>query len=152
MIDVNKIMEQEERLQFEKFDNETAWEIGCMLVEMARERKHAVAIDITRCRQQLFHAAMPGSAVDNDCWLRRKVNTVYNFGYSSLIVEAQVKESGESLMESRGLPNDQYAASGGAFPVKIKGVGMVGSIAVSGLPSECDHGLIVECLEKYLNK
>ena len=39
---MKEIREQEERLQFEKFDNETAWEIGCMLVAMVRERGHAV--------------------------------------------------------------------------------------------------------------
>ena len=39
---MKEIREQEERLQFEKFDNETAQEIGCMLVAMARERGHAV--------------------------------------------------------------------------------------------------------------
>lgn len=37
-MEIKEIMQQEERLQFEKFDNDTAWEIGCMLVEMARER------------------------------------------------------------------------------------------------------------------
>ncbi len=149
---MKKILEQEEKLQLETFDNETAWEIGCMLVEMARERGHAVTIDITRCRQQLFHAAMPGTSADNDSWLRRKVNSVYLLGYSSLIAQQEEEQSGVSPIKLRGLPIDQYAAAGGAFPVKIKNVGLVGTIAVSGLTSEEDHGLIVECLEKYLNK
>lgn len=95
---------------------------------------------------------MPGTAADNDKWLMRKVNSVYNFGYSSLIVQEKVKQSGVTLLESGGLPTDQYAAAGGAFPVKVRGVGLVGTIAVSGLVSEEDHGLIVECLEKYLAK
>ena len=93
---MKEILEQEERLQLETFDNETAWEIGCMLVEMARERGHAVTIDITRCRQQLFHAAMPGTSADNDSWLRRKVNSVYLLGYSSLIAQQEEKQSGVS--------------------------------------------------------
>ena len=36
----------------------------------------------------------------------------------------------------------------GSFPVRVHGVGTVAAAAVSGLPQEEDHALVVECLRK----
>ncbi len=80
-----EVVAEEATLQFTKFDNQTALAIGNQLVALAQERHAAVTIDITRCRQQLFHAALPGTAIDNDEWLKRKINVVYQFGVSSFI-------------------------------------------------------------------
>ena len=63
---------EEAELQFEAFDSETAWALGVALVEAARAGELPVTIDIRRNGQQLFHAAMPGTAPDNDAWLLRK--------------------------------------------------------------------------------
>jgi len=39
---------------------------------------------------------------------------------------------------------------GGAFPANVKGAGVVGVIAVSGLPSKDDHELVVAALSAHL--
>ncbi|MFN0281981.1 MAG: heme-binding protein, partial [Kineosporiaceae bacterium] len=39
---------------------------------------------------------------------------------------------------------------GGAFPVHVVGVGVVGTVAVSGLPQAEDHAFVVEQLRHYL--
>jgi uncharacterized protein (UPF0303 family) len=44
----------------------------------------------------------------------------------------------------------EFAAHGGAFPVRVRGVGLVGTVAVSGLPQEEDHRLVVTILERFL--
>ena len=43
-----------------------------------------------------------------------------------------------------------YVLAGGGFPVTVKGAGVIGVIAVSGLPEREDHGIIVEVLATYL--
>jgi uncharacterized protein (UPF0303 family) len=44
----------------------------------------------------------------------------------------------------------QFSGHGGGFPLAIRGVGVVGTISVSGLPHEIDHALIVEALSEHL--
>jgi uncharacterized protein (UPF0303 family) len=40
--------------------------------------------------------------------------------------------------------------SGGSFPVRFRGVGVVAAVTVSGLTSEEDHDFIVESLTQYV--
>nr|BFE72411.1 hypothetical protein GCM10020092_057120 [Actinoplanes digitatis] len=44
-----------------------------------------------------------------------------------------------------------FAAHGGAFPVRVPNVGVVGVVTVSGLPQADDHALVVEAIEAYLD-
>jgi uncharacterized protein (UPF0303 family) len=57
---------------------------------------------------------------------------------------------GTTFEEAARLDPDQYAAHGGAFPVIVKGVGVVGTVAVSGLPQAEDHDLLVGVLREFL--
>lgn len=43
-----------------------------------------------------------------------------------------------------------YSGSGGGFPIVVAGVGLVGTVAVSGLRHDLDHAFIVEALEQFL--
>ena len=45
-----------------------------------------------------------------------------------------------------GLPLRRYGFAGGGFPIAIAGVGVVGAVAVSGLPQRDDHAMVVEAL------
>ena len=36
------------------------------------------------------------------------------------------------------------------FPIRVRGVGLVGTVTVSGLPQEEDHRLVVTTLEHFL--
>lgn len=44
----------------------------------------------------------------------------------------------------------QYALCGGGVPIKIKGVGVIGVILLSGLDHITDHNMIVEQVANYL--
>ena len=56
----------------------------------------------------------------------------------------------QDLAGSSRLDIDQYAAHGGAFPVIVRDVGVVGTVTVSGLPQEEDHRLVVQVLREFL--
>lgn len=43
---------------------------------------------------------------------------------------------------------EDYAPAGGCFPLCIKGAGMVGTLAISGMASHEDHALAFETVEK----
>ncbi len=49
------------------------------------------------------------------------------------------------------LPVELYAAHGGSFPIRIRDVGVVGAVTVSGLPQAADHALVVEALRTFLS-
>ncbi|WP_042379331.1 heme-degrading domain-containing protein [Streptacidiphilus melanogenes] len=145
-----ELVEQERRLQFTRFTNDDAWRLGCLLVDLARERALPVTVDIRRGEQQLFHFASPGTCADNDAWIERKIRVVRRYGASSYLVGQRFREQGSSFEEKSRLDPDRYAAHGGAFPIVIADVGLVGTVAVSGLPQVDDHKLVVEALEHFL--
>ncbi|MGA5286640.1 heme-degrading domain-containing protein [Streptomyces pseudogriseolus] len=149
---VEELEAQERRLVFPRFTYDDAWELGSLLVELARERQAPVAIDIHRAGQQLFHAALPGSSPDNDAWIARKRRVVERYGAASYLVGARFRAKGTTFEESSRLDPDVYAAHGGSFPVTVEGVGVVGAVTVSGLPQLQDHQLVVEALEHFLSR
>ncbi|MEV0205781.1 heme-degrading domain-containing protein [Streptomyces sp. NPDC050788] len=149
---VEELEAQERHLVFSQFTHEDAWALGSLLVELARERQAPVAVDIHRAGQQLFHAALPGSTPDNDAWIARKRRVVERYGSASYLVGARFRAKGSTFEESSRLDPDRYAAHGGSFPINVLGVGVIGTVTVSGLPQLADHRLVVEALETFLNK
>jgi uncharacterized protein (UPF0303 family) len=144
------LVDQERRLTLGRFTHEDAWALGTLLVEMARLRKAPVAIDIRRGAQQLFHFALPGSSADNDAWIDRKRRVVERYGESSFLVGSRHRMKGMTFEDSSRLDPDLYAAHGGSFPITVEGVGVVGSVTVSGLPQAEDHAMVVEALERFI--
>jgi len=142
--------EHERRLRLPGFDNDDAWQLGIVLVELAVARRAPVTVDLRRNGQQLFHYALPGTCADNDAWIKRKTAVVDRFGCSSYLVGRRAAAAGSTFEERFRLDPDRFAAHGGAFPVIVKRVGVVGTVAVSGLPQAEDHDLVVAGLEQYL--
>ena len=143
---VAELAEQERALVRPTFDEDDAWRLGLRLAEVARERGAPVAVDVRRGDHHLFHAALPGSAPDNDAWLVRKARVVARFHHSSLYVGQLCRDAGRTIEQLFLLPENEYAAHGGAFPIAVTGVGVIGSVAVSGLPQLEDHALVLEVL------
>ena len=147
---IEAVEAQERELVFTRFDNDDAWRLGCLLVELAQERSLAVTVDIRRGPQQLFHAALPGTTPDNDSWVERKVRVVERFGASSYLVGLRARHQGITFAAQHDLPLQEYAAHGGCFPVRVRDVGVVGTVTVSGLPQADDHALVVEVVRELL--
>jgi uncharacterized protein (UPF0303 family) len=147
---ISQLEEHERRLRLPGFDNDDAWQLGIVLVELAVARRAPVVVDLRRNGQQLFHYALPGTNADNDAWIKRKTAVVDRFAASSYLVGQRCMADGTTFEERFRLDPDLFAAHGGAFPVNVKGVGVVGTVAVSGLPQDEDHALVVQGLERYL--
>jgi uncharacterized protein (UPF0303 family) len=147
---LSELADQEQRLVFARFDNDTAWRLGVALTEAARSQGLPLVVSVRRNGQRLFHAALPGTSADNDAWIERKSAVVDRFGHSSFFVGAQFRAGGTDFDAASRLDHDHFAAHGGMFPVVVRDVGVVGTVGVSGLPQAKDHAFVVEQLEAFL--
>lgn len=149
---LKRLLEDEQELQFRRFNEDTAWQLGNQLVELARSRNLPVTIDIMLGIHQLFHVSLRGTSADNDEWVKRKVRLVYRFGHSSFYMGQLLKSKGKTIEQSYLLSESEYAPHGGCFPIIVRNTGIVGTITVSGLPQEEDHKLVVEAIRNYLTE
>ena len=149
---IAELVAQEERLRFTRFDNDDAWTLGSLLVRLGKERGLPITIDIRRHGHQLFHAALPGTAPDNDRWIERKVRVVERLNASSFLVGRRMAAKGQAMDAAYGVDPADFATHGGAFPIRIVDVGVVGVVTVSGLPQADDHALVVEALGLFLQR
>ncbi|NLW12558.1 MAG: heme-degrading domain-containing protein, partial [Clostridiaceae bacterium] len=122
------------------------------LLDAAKKDSLPIVIDITRSGQVLFHAAMPGTAPDNDQWVLRKNKTVGRFQHSSFMIGRILEKSAATMEEKYLISSLEFAAHGGAFPIIIRNTGVIGTITVSGLAQEDDHALVVRVLREWLKK
>jgi len=149
---LQSLLAQEERLVFSGFDVDTAWRLGTFMREAALSAQLPVALTIRRGQQILFHAALPGASADNDGWLARKAAVVARYGHSSYYVGCLFRHDGNDFDTDSRLDTAEFAAHGGAFPLTVAHAGVIGCVAVSGLPQVDDHEFVVSCLEAFLTE
>jgi uncharacterized protein (UPF0303 family) len=149
---LDELEDQESRLVFDRFDDDTAWELGSALRAAGAAEGLPIAISVRRNGRLLFFAALPGSSADNEAWLMRKCAVVDRYGHSSLRVGEQFRADGKTFEESSRLDPSRYAAHGGAFPILLRGTGCIGTVAVSGLPQRDDHQLVVDTVADLLRR
>ena len=149
---MKQLIEQEETLQFTEFTNETALQLGLIMVENAKKYKHSIVIDITRNGQKLFYYAFEGTSKDNEYWVAGKSRVVNRFGRSSYYIGLFWGDRGTNIHPGWPIGDEGYAPYSGAFPIIIRNVGVVGTITVSGLldSAEADHNFVVEAIGQYL--
>lgn len=144
-------MEQEEQeLQFSMFTNDTALELGLAVVEEARKRGKRITVDVTLGGHRQFLHAMEGTSPENEDWIRRKNNVANHFGASSWRMACLLQSEGTTMEAKHGLPFADYVGAGGAFPLRIRGEGQIGTVTVSGLPDQEDHDLLIAALRRFL--
>jgi uncharacterized protein (UPF0303 family) len=150
--DLHVIAQQEDLLIFDQFDADTAWVLGQHVRQTATSQGVSVAIEIRLAGQLLFHCAMPGTTADNTDWIRRKSNVCQRFQKSSYVYALKMAEEHSSLQDKYGLDIADFTPHGGAFPLRVKGAGCIGSITVSGIPQRQDHNLVVLALSTFLKR
>jgi uncharacterized protein (UPF0303 family) len=146
---ITALERQEQELVFESFDHADAWRLGSRITAIALEAGHRVGIDIRRPGLILFRAALPGITPDQETWIARKAAVVLRMEASSALVDARLSAAGVDPAATGWLGPD-YAVTGGAFPIRVRGVGVVAAATASGLSSQEDHDLIVEGIRAHL--
>jgi uncharacterized protein (UPF0303 family) len=144
--DLQRLALQEQLLQLDRFDESTAWELGTAIKALCESRKQALTIEIRRAKETLFFYAMPGTTPNNAEWARRKRNTVELLHRSSYSAGLAHLKDQSSLPLKTGVSLADYAEHGGSFPIRVRGVGCVGVVTVSGVPQREDHAIVVESL------
>ncbi len=150
-MDTSVLRTRELRLALPHFSESTALKLGLIVLRLAQSGSLPVAIDIRTPQRILFRAALPGTSPLNDRWIDRKAATAFAFGMSSLRVRHVLREKGESLA-LHGCGDAGHAAQGGAHPVRVRGVGIVGMLTISGLAEAEDHALAELGLKTLLSE
>jgi uncharacterized protein (UPF0303 family) len=147
---LDTLTQQENELQFTAFSSDTALALGLKLIELAKAGNKIITVNITINGKVLFHHAMQGASADQAEWIRRKNNVVARFGRCSFYVGTDHKHRGVVFEDIKHLDPKDYAPFGGAFPITLKGSGIIGTVTVSGLRQAEDHALAVEALRAVL--
>jgi uncharacterized protein (UPF0303 family) len=147
---LGQLAAEEAELVLPRLTNDDAIALGLALVDAARAEALPVAVDVRRGDQVLFHAGLEGSAATNDAWVERKVRVVRLVGTSSLRAGAEAAAKATTFADQQLVDPRQYAAHGGAFPLVVRDVGLVGVVTVSGLPQVEDHRLVVRVLREFI--
>ncbi|SCK20104.1 heme-degrading domain-containing protein [Vogesella sp. LIG4] len=147
---LQQLLQQEHQLALPQFSHEHAWQLGCLLRDMAQAQAAAVAIEIHAYGQVLFSCAMAGTSQDNQHWITRKRNSVLRFGHSSLYLGAYQRSKGREFEQQPHIDASQYCGHGGSFPLRLQGGGLIGAATVSGLPQLEDHQLVTAALARLL--
>lgn len=149
---LEKLLEQENELQFQEFSNDDALQLGLLIIQIAKEEiKKGIAVHIEMDDYPLFTHFMEGTSDNNLYWVSAKKNVVKKFGNSSLYIGEMFKNQGTLFHVATKLPDTEYQAEGGSFPLIVSGQGRIGSVTVSGLTGEEDHGLATEGIKRYLS-
>jgi uncharacterized protein (UPF0303 family) len=144
------IRKQEKLAVFSRFNEEDAFDLGSMVILLARQTSAPVIVNIRTPNRTLFHASLPGSAADNDEWARRKSNIVLRYNQSSLLFGETLALKGREINPDMGITLAEYAGHGGSFPIRIVQGLVIAAITVSGLRQIDDHNMVVEALGSYL--
>ncbi len=142
------LLAQERDIQFDSFGYADAWAVGSRVVELATRRGLSIASSLVFGDQQVFHSALEGTSADNDDWLAKKFRVVRRYNHASLTVGTRFRARGLDFRVDSGLDPRLYAASGGAFPIRVTG-SIVGILGVSGLTEFEDHDLAIEVLSEH---
>jgi uncharacterized protein (UPF0303 family) len=152
--DLAIIARQETELLFPSFDYDTAWRVGLSIRNLAITRSQIIVVDIRRFgqpHQPLFYSALGGTP-DNSRWVQRKSNVVARFHRCSYAIGLTLEQTNRTFGDRYNLPDADYAAHGGSFPIHVAGTGIIGAITVSGLTQREDHNIVVEALCLELHK
>lgn len=148
--DLSILTQQKDLLHFQTFGPDQAWQLGSLLRSKLVSRGAKASVEIELAGHLLFACATAGAVPGQANWIRRKRNTVHHFAQNTYHVGRELERDGKTLMTAHGLPEVDYAAHGGGFPILLQGGAMVGSVVLSGLPQREDHNIVVDGLADLL--
>ncbi|WZL81178.1 heme-binding protein [Vallitaleaceae bacterium 9-2] len=147
----NRLLEEEMSLQLKKFSRSDAFELALIILEKVEEYEKPIIIEIEMNKVVIFRYFMDETIEDGALWLARKRNSVNLMNMSSLRFQYWLKQKNATI-SSRLLNTRDYIDCGGGYPIRIEGMGVMGSICVTGLIDTEDHKLIVDSLKAFKEK
>ncbi len=124
-------------------DSKTLLRVASRLIETAPA---PICVKIVLGRRTVALLSSDGMAVDNERFLDLKINTVFNCGHSSLWWFHHLRATGRTLADVAWADPAEVIDMGGGVPLLTHNQ-IVGAIAISGLPHEDDHALIMRVVE-----
>lgn len=124
-------------------DSKTLLRVAYRLIETAPA---PICVKIVLGRRTVALLSPDGMAVDNERFLDLKINTVFNCGHSSLWWFHHLRATGRTLADVAWADPAEVIDMGGGVPLLTHNQ-IVGAIAISGLPHEDDHALIMRVVE-----
>ena len=145
-----QLLKEEQTLVLEDLNNSLAIEIGEIGVQLGRERKLPIALEVRIGEWTVFKAALTGAKPENDWWINRKARVVAMKNHSTIYERVLAEENGIDWHKENKVEDETHAIHGGGLPLLTKKDGFVGTLIISGLPQVEDHLLGVEIITEFL--
>lgn len=127
-------------------DTRTLHSLGRDLID---EAPMPLSVKIVLGRRTVLLLAGQGTSLDNERFLDLKIGTVFNCGHSSLWWFHHLRSTGRTLADVGWADPRAVVDMGGGVPLFAHDQ-LVGALAVSGLPHEADHALIMGSVRRLL--
>lgn len=137
-------------LQLPTFDYDFAWRLGSLMQAEASARSLPASITVAHGTDVVFALLMPGATPDNTDWAARKRAVAHRFHRSSFAMRLEAEAGGYDFNARYRLAETGYVASGGGFPLMLRGGTLIGTVGVSGLLDVEDHLLATNALRRLL--
>lgn len=147
---IEKYEKELEILQFDSFTNEDALAVGNLMAKRVVKEKLVLTVGVHFKEHIVFRYAPAGTGERLEPWLKRKSNTVLLTGDSSILFGAKLKRDNKTVEDVIAENPENYAPQGGAFPIIVKGQGVMGTFCSSGLTDDIDHQVLVDAVSEYL--
>ena len=147
-----ELVAHETRFVLDSFDHPAAWRLGTLMVERALREDAAIIVDIRKPSMVLFRSALAGTTAENEAWLERKARTVFRFETSTALLAARFAAQGVDPLTAEWFDTKRFTNAGGSFPLRVRGVGVVAAVTVSGLTSDEDHDFVIDSLTQYVDR
>ena len=142
--------QQEQELVFDSFTNSDALKLGTILAGKIEQYEEPLTVRIFIGDVIVYQYTKAGDEEFRFGWTYRKYQLVKKTGHSSMHSRIRAQFLGE-FADLTAQP-EVYGFGCGAFPITVKGKGIIGAATVSGLPDPDDHPIVVHAIEELLGK
>ncbi|CAM8624772.1 COG4702 Uncharacterized conserved protein [Candidatus Planktophila dulcis] len=147
-----ELIAQAQALTLASLNLHDAVSIGESTAQIAELKTLPVSIEVRIGSWCVYHISLEGSSEGHDSWIDRKSAVVEHSKNASLLELVLCEEQNISWYEKNGLSENEFAANGGAIPLKLHDSTLGGVLIVSGLAGPDDHRLAVAGLQAFLSE
>lgn len=139
----DELIAQEDDARFQRFDTETAIQLGRRLLERADRYRLPIAFEIYVGDRLAFRAALPGSNAENDRYLASKLAIARESGHPTLFTSREYRDRLAADPSLRDERRASYGPYGGCVPLRRADGSVAGHATVSGLSEQDDHAMVL---------